>query len=205
MVRRKQQPPLTAAQSILVEQNMRLVHKIANQLFRAFHRQNRILDYDDAVQYGMIGLIRAVQLHDGKSSAFSTYAWPAIKSHILRGADQTLSMVHVPQGVLKDRRKRLRGEPYKSKDEYIDRAEYAMGMSPLSDHEPDRDEPVDASELEAALGRLGKDDERILRSHYGLDGQPKPLAHLARNRHVSRERLRQRKEHALGELREMMG
>ncbi len=205
MVRRKQQPPLTAAQSILVEQNMRLVHKIANQLFRAFHRQNRILDYDDAVQYGMIGLIRAVQLHDGKSSAFSTYAWPAIKSHILRGADQTLSMVHIPQGVLKDRRKRLRGESYKSKDEYINRAESAMGMLPLSDHEPDRDEPVDTSELDAALGRLGKDDEKILRSHYGLDGQPRPLAHLARNRNVSRERLRQRKEHALGELREMMG
>ncbi len=204
MVARQKQPPLTAAQSTLVEKNIRLVHKIANQLFRAFHRQNRILDYDDAVQYGILGLIRAVQLHDGKSSAFSTYAWPAIKSHILRGADQTLSMVHVPQGVLKDRRKRLRGEEYKSKDEYIDRAESAMALSQLNGHEPDGDEPVDNSDLEAALARLSKDDEKILRSHFGLDGEPRKLAHLARNRKLSRERLRQIKERALAALRELM-
>jgi RNA polymerase sporulation-specific sigma factor len=66
------------ARDKVVEDNMQLVHYVCNKQFPNRHRV-----YDDLVQVGMIGLIRAVDIFDTERGiAFSTYAFTAIASHM---------------------------------------------------------------------------------------------------------------------------
>lgn len=59
--------------------NMGLVHSIANRF------RNRGADYDDLVQAGCVGLIKAVDNYDeDRGFAFSTYAVPVIMGEIKR-------------------------------------------------------------------------------------------------------------------------
>src|SRR5690348_3669847 len=57
----------------------------------------RTLGTEDAEGYGMLGLIRAAELWDeSRDRAFSTYAVSAIKSHILRAAQNEGYLVRMP-------------------------------------------------------------------------------------------------------------
>lgn len=68
--------PLSAEESIKVENNMQLVYKMA-------HKFNRPDKFDDLVQEGSIGLILAVQRFDKSNGAqFSTYACNYIKGYM---------------------------------------------------------------------------------------------------------------------------
>ena len=62
-----------------IKENMGLVHSIANRF------RGRGVDYEDLVQNGCIGLIKAVDNFDeSKGFAFSTYAVPVIMGEIKR-------------------------------------------------------------------------------------------------------------------------
>lgn len=69
----------TNAQNIMIEQNMRLVEKIAGKF------KDRGYDREELVQVGVIGLIKAVRnFNTDFNTQFSTYAYPVIEGEIKR-------------------------------------------------------------------------------------------------------------------------
>lgn len=75
---------LTYAEEDLVVENMALVHWTVRRLGCS------PAEYDDRVQDGMFGLMRAAQLYDPSRGAFSTHAVPWIRQSIGRGRDTEL-------------------------------------------------------------------------------------------------------------------
>lgn len=80
------------ARNTLVEKNLRLVMSIASRY------KNIIgVEYDDLVQMGMIGLIKAAELYDGSlGNRFSTYATWWIRQSIMRSLANEQSLIRVP-------------------------------------------------------------------------------------------------------------
>lgn len=87
------------AQARLVECNLRLVIKVAKRFY------GRGLDFEDLVQEGNLGLIRAAQLFDpDKGARFSTYATMWIIQFISRGVDNQGRIIRLPVNVHNDMR-----------------------------------------------------------------------------------------------------
>ena len=64
----------------LVLENIPLVQKIASKI----KRSQPLIDYEDLVSAGTIGLIKAIDRHDPSKSKLSTFAYPYINGEILR-------------------------------------------------------------------------------------------------------------------------
>jgi len=78
------------AKNHMIEANLRLVISIAKH-------QPRKIDYLDRIQFGNMGLIRAIEKFDyAKGFKFSTYATPWIKNAIGRGIYDTASTIRIP-------------------------------------------------------------------------------------------------------------
>lgn len=74
----------------LVLKHIGLVHKVANSL-------NLDMEYQDKLQEGTIGLIKAVEMYNPKRCRqFSTYATVAIKSNILRAYQNKGNFIRIP-------------------------------------------------------------------------------------------------------------
>lgn len=87
------------AQARLVECNLRLVIKVAKRF------SGRGLDFEDLVQEGNLGLIRAAQLFDpDKGARFSTYATMWIIQFVSRGVDNQGRSIRLPVNVHNDMR-----------------------------------------------------------------------------------------------------
>ncbi|WP_372344182.1 sigma-70 family RNA polymerase sigma factor [Streptomyces sp. KL116D] len=79
------------AQHCLVLHNQRLVHKVAQPY------QGQGLDYEDLIQHGMLGLMRAVVKFDAsKGFKFSTYATWWIRQAITRSIADEGALIRVP-------------------------------------------------------------------------------------------------------------
>lgn len=77
----------------LILDNMGLVYKVANK-FK--HRCENIYDFDDFIQLGTIGLIKAVDNYDPeKGSSFSYYAYVKIGSEINRYIREKLNVINL--------------------------------------------------------------------------------------------------------------
>ena len=61
----------------LIEDNLPLVKKIANRIFRRL--PGGLVEFDDLVNTGVIGLIKAVNNYDSSRARFSTYAYIKIR------------------------------------------------------------------------------------------------------------------------------
>lgn len=72
--------------TLLLEQNKGLVMVIAKRLSISSH----IVDYDDVLQEGNIGLMKAVNTYDESKGAFTTYAGFYIKGTIIRNTQPLL-------------------------------------------------------------------------------------------------------------------
>ena len=73
----------TAARTILLENNLGFIRKIALEQYQGMGlNENDIgIDLDDLVQEGSIGLLNAIPLFDaGRGMKFLTYAAPAIRN-----------------------------------------------------------------------------------------------------------------------------
>lgn len=74
----------------LVLKNIGLVHKVAKML-------DIDMDYQDKIQEGTIGLIKAVEMYNPKRCRqFSTYACVCIRSHIIRAYQNTGNFMRIP-------------------------------------------------------------------------------------------------------------
>lgn len=87
--------PLTPAERRQVEENLNLVYKIA----RMWVRRHASLEphYDDLVQEGTFGLIKAVQGYDPTKAAFSTYAWRWIHDFVAIAGKRCLNVTSRPK------------------------------------------------------------------------------------------------------------
>ena len=82
------------ARDELVEKNLLLVVSIARKYM------GRGLDFDDLIQFGNLGLIKAIEKFDlSKNTRFSTYAVPWIKQKITRGISCDSRNIRIPTGV----------------------------------------------------------------------------------------------------------
>ena len=86
-----------AAQAYLEEANLRLVVSVAKR-FRGCG-----MEFEDLIQHGNIGLIRAAEMFDYKQGCrFSTYASWWIREEILRAITNTSHMIRIPVYLTKE-------------------------------------------------------------------------------------------------------
>ena len=144
------------------------------------------LSYEEALQAGRMGLWRALLGYDPeRGTAFSTYAWVAIRRHIRRAAtnvvrDAALRSLLVP---LDQARAPLGRVAERSLDENLDRALVHDALLALVSQLPDR-------------------LRQIIIARYGLDGVlPRSLRQLGADLGLSHERIRQLQQEALAWLR----
>lgn len=144
------------------------------------------LSYEEALQAGRIGLWRALLGYDpARGTAFSTYAWVAIRRHVRRAAteivrDAALRSLLVPLDQAVDPWRRV---AERSLDENLDRALVHDALLALVFQLPDR-------------------LRRIIVARYGLDGVlPRSLRQLGADLGLSHERIRQLQQEALAWLR----
>ncbi|SMO56506.1 RNA polymerase, sigma 28 subunit, SigD/FliA/WhiG [Balnearium lithotrophicum] len=71
----------TKTKKEIVLENLPLVKKIAGSIYRRI--PEGIIDFDELVNTGVIGLIKAVENYNEKKSSFSTYAYIKIRGEIL--------------------------------------------------------------------------------------------------------------------------
>ena len=71
----------------LVEENINLVYNVVDTMLKSKKiSKNVVYDYEDLVQNGVIGLIRAAEKYDEeKGFAFSSYAYTCIRNAIIDG------------------------------------------------------------------------------------------------------------------------
>ena len=144
------------ARRAMVEANLRLVVSVAKR-FRGLG-----LDFDDLVQEGSIGLIRAVDGFDWRrGTRLSTYAIFWIRQAIMRALGETSQTIRVPSHV-GDRQRALR----RTSDEM----EAAVGRRPTRDELADAsgiprdqvDAALDAARASVSLNQtLGSEDVEL--------------------------------------------
>ena len=135
-----------------------------------------VLTYEEALQAGRIGLWRAILGYDpGRGTAFSTYAWVAIRRHIRRAAAQATDVAAC--GLVS-----------------------APRQAPDLDAHVER--VLVHSALRTLLSRLPDRLRWVILAHYGLDGSPsRSLRQLGAQLGFSHERIRQLEQDALAWLR----
>jgi RNA polymerase sigma factor (sigma-70 family) len=136
-----------------------------------------VLTYEEALQAGRIGLWRALLGYDpGRGTAFSTYAWVAIRRHIRRAAAQVSG--EVAGGLIAGLQ--MRGPDL---EQCADRVWVHEALCTLLSRLPDR-------------------LRQVLLARYGLDGYPaRSLRQLGAQLGLSHERVRQLEQDALAWLR----
>jgi len=155
-----------------------MLHRHDGLVHAVIRRQGSgVLTYEEALQAGRIGLWRALLGYDpGRGTAFSTYAWVAIRRHIRHAAaqasgDAACGLIPGPQVQVPDLSQR------------VDRVWVHEALCTLVSRLPDR-------------------LRRVLLARYGLDGHPsRSLRQLGAQLGLSHERVRQLEQDALAWLR----
>lgn len=170
----------------IVALNIPLVHRIAHRTLQGPMRR----DMDDAIQEGLIGLMRAVECYDDRGTTFSTFAW-----HIVRKA--------IKRWAARQQRQRL---------ETLAPEDAAQLLEAVDDEPAQRDTIEMAREIarmaiENDANLTPREREAIIR-YYGLDGASAPAEYLhviAQDWGVSKQRVLQVRNAAEGKLREGWG
>lgn len=143
------------------------------------------LTYEEALQVGRIGLWRAILNYDpARGTAFSTYAWVAIRRHIRRAAarvagDSGCQWVSCPHGSVEPSSRGLAEDL----DERVEQASIHQALFTL-------------------LSQLPHRLRQVIMARYGLDGHPpRSLRQLGAQLALSHERVRQLEQDALAWLR----
>jgi RNA polymerase sigma factor (sigma-70 family) len=171
----KQQWQACAKKAGHVAQMLRLHEGLVHAVIR--REGSGTLSYEEALQAGRIGLWRAILGYDPKrGTAFSTYAWVAIRRHIHHATRQARGEVGcglIPAPLLQG------VDP----DEYVERTLVGDALGELLSRLP---------------GRL----QQVILARYGLDGhRPRSLRQLGEQLNLSHERIRQLEQDALAWLR----
>ncbi len=144
-----------SSRQALAEANSGLVLFIANQYRCGF------LDFDDLVQEGQIGLLRAIDKFDGSLGfQFSTYAAYWIKQAMSRALSRCERVVRVPCEQVANINKVLR-----AKTELLAKTGRAPSIKELAEYSKIPDEQINAilcvSQTAVSLEKLDDDDESL--------------------------------------------
>ncbi len=135
-----------AARDRFIKANLRLVYKIARRFQAA--GSERGMEYEDLVQEGRIGLIRAVgKFEPERGLKFSTMATWWIRQAITRALDDQQSAVHIPVYRLGELRKMRRVEQQLQQDLH---------------RQPNDDELAEAAEMTVELIETLRDLRGVL-------------------------------------------
>jgi RNA polymerase sigma factor (sigma-70 family) len=165
-----------------IEQSLRRHEGLIHAVIR--REGSGSLTYEEALHAGRIGLWRAILGYDpGRGTAFSTYAWVAIRRHIHRAVRQAARdsdwlLVPCPPGQTDDGWARL-----KELDESVAQTLIHEALLALLSQLPDR-------------------LRQVITARYGLDGHPpRSLRPLGAQLGLSHQRIRQLEQEALAWLR----
>lgn len=191
------------ARDRMVAHNLRLVVWVARRFGSAG------LPWEDLIQEGSIGLLRAIEKFDYRmGNKFSTYAVWWIRQAITRAIANTSRMVRIPAWAFETMTKagELPDEPV-SLDRIVGffptAAEELSAPSTGEGSEVEQEvmEEQLASDVQKALEALTDRERRILALRFGLeDGVERTLAEVGEEFHVTRERIRQIEAKALRTL-----
>ncbi len=167
---------------ILIRCNLRLVVSIAKR------HAGPLVNLMELISEGNVCLMRTVECYNyTRNARFATYATWALTKHFARV---------VPE------------ENYHTSTFVTGRDElFAL----VGDARPDPQERVEAvahlrNILTDALGHLPERERVIIEAHYGTDGRPaRTLEEIGRLFGLTRERIRQIEQRALGKLRDLVG
>ena len=187
-----------AARDLLLERNMGFVRKAALEL----HRQTgeSVLDVEDLVQEGCIGLLSAVDRFDaGKGASFLTYAASAIRN----------AMTDCVRAALSQFEQRMTGDGLQRVylDDVLSEDERMLRIEAIADPNTQTPEQVilrreQLAELYAGLDSLTAREQTWLLYRYGFtDGTEHPLTAAAQHFHLSEHRARALDAQALDNLR----
>jgi len=101
----------TKSRKELVMEHLPLVKKVANKIYRRI--PEGAVEFEELVNTGVIGLIKAIEKYDEKKAKFSTYAYIKIRGEIL---DYLRKLDFLPRSV---REKIKNGELKELKDEIV--------------------------------------------------------------------------------------
>ena len=196
-----------AAREAMIHANLRLVLKVAKKYL------NCGLPYDDLVQAGNLGLVRAAEKFDpDRGFRFNTYAWHCIEQNIQRALSECVGGVRVPEGTLRqthgsDEVRRVR--VMRSLDRPLVLGGTRTMADVLPDHRPGPDqEPAESchrARIRAAVGGLDQRRRFIIERRHALDGAPAwTLIQIASVLGITRERVRQLEAQAHALLRKAL-
>lgn len=206
----------------LIKANDGLIRKHLNEV-REKHMLSHMYSYDDALQDCRLALLSAAESYDPAKGAFTTYAKWKMFAAVSDGWDRSLP-AYVPEGRLKlmragrlDAADAARIEAFRGcpdVDEVM-RTEEAAGVYDEILYgetvpEPDPAGPQEVAELRElretllkAVSALGDPREAfVLMRYYSMGGdEPETLEQVGRKLGLSRDRVKQIRDHALRKLR----
>ena len=193
-----------SAKEQMIESNLRLVHALARPY------RGRGVPYEDLVQEGVVGLIRAVERFDHRRGRkFSTYAAWWIRRSLMDALDKARA-IRIPAAAARQRAQRDLPRVTQSLDAPI--GEDATPLYELIADEAAQSPWQRADELEARrevwsmLGKLPPRHRQVLARRYGLVAdRVQTHAQIGALLGVGEERSRQLERQALQWLRELGG
>lgn len=125
-----------AAKERMISSNIRLVFSTTARYLRKFQViPNDAVEFEDAVQDGHLGLLRALEDYDPDKGRFSTYATWWIRHFVQRGIDNTGPLIRIPVHMADRRRtvKKVRARIQKERGREkvsVEEVARATGISP---------------------------------------------------------------------------
>ncbi|MRJ01899.1 MAG: sigma-70 family RNA polymerase sigma factor [Epsilonproteobacteria bacterium] len=197
-------------QRIILE-NTALVKKVASKIFFKLPKDSGI-EFDELVNTGIIGLIKAIDKFDEKKARFSTYAYIKIRGEIL---DYLRSLHIMPRSM----REKIKREKEEGRDVPLSNLaimismEKALGQEEgsarlidimVSEEQGPEDRAVQSQlheKVREAMEQLNEKERRTLQMFFFEEREPKEIAKALK---VSQSRVSQIKSQAINKLKRLL-
>ncbi len=197
-------------QRIILE-NTALVKKVASKIFFKLPKDSGI-EFDELVNTGIIGLIKAIDKFDSKKAQFSTYAYIKIRGEIL---DYLRSLHIIPRSM----REKIKKEKEQGKDIPLSNLAIMISMEKALSNEEgsarlidimvsDDIGPEDSAitsqlneKIAQAMEQLNEKERRTLQMFFFEEREPKEIASTL---NVSQSRVSQIKSQAISKLKKLL-